>query len=181
MPRMGRCISSRRRAKGFTLIELLIGVTLLVIGLITMLGFLTSQFALNEQARNASWALNDAGRVMERIRQVNSGAGCAAPSATAPAGFADWNAWLSDMSVNGGGGKSVQPDPDANELIVVGTSGTDPLTITVSVCWRQRDRTVGECAWDGAVLSADESVAMVTDTAAIDSPVMLSTVMTCRE
>lgn len=169
------------RLTGFTLVELLIAITLLVIGIVTMLGFLTSQFALNAQARNTSWALNDATRVMERIRQLNSGAGCAAPSAVAPAGFADWNAWLADSSALGGGGKSVQPDPDTNELIAVGTAGTDPLTVTVSVCWRQRGRTVGECAWDGTALAADESLAMANDTGAIDSPAMLATVMTCRE
>lgn len=165
---------------GFTLVELLIGAALLVLGIVTMLGVLASQFALNEQARNASWALNDATRIMEYIRRQNSGSACQTPSAAVPGGFADWDAWLADTSSSGGGGKSVQPDPAANELIVVNTSGTDPLTITLSVCWRQRARTIGECAWENGALSADESLAMADDTAEIDSPVMLSTLVTCR-
>lgn len=188
----------RRRwtTQGFTLVELLIGVTILVIGVVAMLGAVVSQVTLNEQARNLSWALNDANRVMERIRQRNSGAGCATPS-VAPPNECDpnginvcvdtdanasrttaWDDWLNDSV---GGGKSIRPNPTTNELIVVTTSGTDPLTITVAVCWRHRNRVLGECGSPGGVLTADETLVVANDTAAIDSPAMLSTVMTCRK
>ena len=168
--------------QGFTLVELLIGATILVIGVVAMLGAVVSQVTLNEHARNLSWALNDATRVMERIRQQNSGAGCATPSAAAPTGFASWNVWLADTSAGGGGGKSIRPDPTTNELIVPTTSGTDPLTITVAVCWRHRNRVLGECSQPGGVLTADEGLDVANDTeAVIDSPAMLSTMMTCRK
>jgi len=159
----------------------MIGVTILVIGIVAMLGAVVSQVTLNEQARNLSWALNDAQRVMERIRQQNSGSGCTTPSTAAPSGFTSWDAWLADTSASGGGGKSIQPTPTTNELIVLTTSGTDPLTITVAVCWRHRNRVLGECRWTGSALIADESLVVANDTSAIDSPAMLSTLMTCRK
>ncbi|MBI4322679.1 MAG: prepilin-type N-terminal cleavage/methylation domain-containing protein [Candidatus Omnitrophica bacterium] len=170
-----------RPSSGFTLPELLIGATLLMIGIVAMLGVTVSQFALNEHARNLSWASNDATRVMERIRQQNSGSSCATPSGAGPAGFASWDAWLADTGTNGGGGKSVESNQANHELVVVTTSGTDPLTVTVAICWRHRGRVIGECAWNGSALAADESLVMASDTTAIDSPAMLSTLMTCRK
>ena len=175
--------------QGFTLPELLIGVTILVIGVVAMLGAVVSQVTLNEHARNLSWASNDATRVMERLRQQNSGSGCTTPSDAAPAecdpngnsactGAYPWDQWLAGSV---GGGKSGQPTPTTNELVVVTKSGTDPLTLTVAVCWRHRGRVIGECAWNGSALVADESLVMASDTAAIDSPAMLSTLMTCRK
>ena len=169
------------RANGFTLPELLIGATLLMIGVVAMLAATVSQFTLNEHARNLSWASNDASRVMERIRQQNSGSSCTTPSATAPTGFASWDAWLADTSTNGGGGKSVESNQAGHELVVVTPSGTDPLTVTVAICWRHRGRVIGECTWNGSALVADESLVMASDTTAIDSPAMLSTAMTCRK
>lgn len=169
-----------RAERGFTLVELLIGATILMIGLVIMLAAVVSEVALNEHHRNLSWALNDASRVMERLREQNTGASCAAPSAAAPSGFASWDAWLASTAGTGGGGKSLQPSPSTNELVVVTPSGTDPLTVTVAICWRHRNRTVGECAWNGSALSADETIVVLNDTSAIDSPAMLSTVMTCR-
>jgi prepilin-type N-terminal cleavage/methylation domain-containing protein len=170
---------NRGPQRGFTLVELLIGATILVIGVVAMLGAVVSQVTLNEQARNLSWALNDANRVMERLRQQNTGSGCATPSAAAPTGFASWNVWLA--AANGGGGKSIQPDPATNELIVLTTSGTDPLTMTVAVCWRHRNRVLGECSWAAGVLTPNEGLVVANETIAIDSPAMLSTVMTCRK
>ena len=157
----------------------MIGVALLVFGLVAILGVYYSQNVLNEHARNLTLAQNDAGRVLERIREQN--VGCSSPSASAPTGFASWDAWLADASDVGGGGKSIQPDPTTNELVVITTSGTDPIHVTVAVCWRHRERTIGECAWSEATgLSADESITMPSDTDAIDSPAMLATAMTCR-
>jgi hypothetical protein len=91
---------------------------------------------------------------------------------TPPAGFAGWDAWLADPSAAGGGGKSIQPNPAANELVVVSTQGVVPLTVVVAVCWRHRERVIGECTWNGAALAANPGVT--------ESPAMLSTVMMCR-
>lgn len=162
--------------RGLTLVELLIGALLLAIGIVTLLEAFVRQQTLNEHARNLSWAMNDATRVMERLRQQNSGATCTTPTLTPPAGFASWDAWLVDTSVNGGGGKSVQPDPVTNELVVPSSSGTDPISLTVAVCWRHRGRTLGECQWVGGALTPSDA----DGNNIITSPAALSTLLTCR-
>ena len=105
-----------------------------------------------------------------------------------------------------GAPKSLGFNPDTNELIVVtcqdnpGASpavycgdvdqvGTgewatqagvdtnyDPLRITVSVCWRHRARTIGECSWNGGGLLANDA----NGDGVIESPAMLTTLVTCR-
>ena len=61
------------------------------------------------------------------------------------------------------------------------TTSFDPSRVTVAVCWRQRGRTIGECAWNGAALTADDTVTVTPDTAdVIDAPTMLTTLVTCR-
>jgi Tfp pilus assembly protein PilV len=174
-PRTG---PDRRRRSGLTLVELMVGIGFLVVAIVSLLGAFVEHLAVNENARHRAWATNDASRVMERLRRENSGAGCAIPTANPPAGFASWNAWLGDASAAGGGGKSIQPNPATEERVVVTPSGTDPLTVTVAICWRHRQRTLGECTWDGAVLSANPGAG--GDPNVTESPVMLSTLMTCR-
>ena len=173
------------RQQGFTLAELIIGAAVLAIAITALLGAFIGQTTLNEHARNLTWAINDANRVMERLRQLNSGAACvlsaAAPDAECADGNCDgaseWDEWLRDN-----GGKSIQPDPANNELLVVSSSGTDPLQISVAVCWRHRGRIIGECSANGAALQADEGVSVPNDdNAIIQSPAMLSTLMTCRQ
>lgn len=116
-----------------------------------------------------------------------------------------WNTWMT--TGNPGAPKSFQPDPDTNERIVVtcqasdGSSycpstqmgsewhapdavatAEDPIRVTVAVCWRHRQRTIGECRWDGAALIPDDTLNVAGDTASvIDSPAMLTTLVTCRQ
>ena len=168
---------SLRAQTGLTFVELLVGAFILLVGIGAMFAAFLGQTNLNEHSRNHSWALHDAGRVMERLRQQNTGAGCAAPSVAAPGGFASWDAWLADTGANGGGGKTVQPTPATNELIVLSPSGVDPITVTVAVCWRSRGRVIGECLWNGAALVPNDADANGTFT----SPTMLSTRLTCRQ
>lgn len=168
-------LTSRR---GVTLVELLIGASILAVAITGILGAYFTQIALSEHSRNMAWGANDASRVMERLRRQNTGGGCTTPSAAAPAGFASWDAWLADTTANGGGGKSIQPNPNANELIVVTPTGVDPMTITVAVCWRQRNQTWGECTWNGAALVPNPAAG--GNPAITESATMLSTLMTCR-
>ena len=163
---------------GLTLVELVMGAGMLVIAFTGLLQAWLSQLTLNEHARYLSWAVNDADRVMERIHQQNANAACSVPTVTPPAGFASWDAWVADTTANGGGGKSIQPNPAVNELIVLSSSGTDPLQVSVAVCWRNRGRTLGECAWNGAALSPNPGAG--GDPAVTESPAMLSTVVGCR-
>jgi len=180
----------------------LIGGAILALAITALLGAFVGQLALNEHARNMTLAINDANRVMEQLRLRNTnpcatdGTGLIGVDTTPPtpnpaAGYASWDAWLADAGVNGGGGKSVLPNPAVNELIAVTcrnqtdtancVATDDPIRVTVAVCWRHRNRTLGECDWNGASLVPNEGLPMPNDSTAIDSPAMLSTLMTCRQ
>ena len=166
------------RSTGLTLVELLVGIWILVISIVPLLTAFVGQATVNEHARNLTWAMNDATRVMERLRELN--VGCATPTALATAlpvaecggvACASWDAWLA--AATGGGGKSIQPTPAVNELVVLNPPvGTDPLQVSVAVCWRHRSRPFGGCAWNGAGFNPPA--------AAITSPAILTTSITCR-
>jgi type II secretory pathway pseudopilin PulG len=161
-----------------TLVELMVGATLLAVAIVSLLGAFLGQVAMNDHSRNLLWALNDAARVMEQLRRQNTGASCLSPTTTPPVGFASWDAWLADTGAGGGGGKSVQPTPAVNELVVVTASGVNPVTMTVAVCWRHRGRVLGECTWNGASLAANPGAG--GNPAVTESPAMVSTVLACR-
>ena len=160
------------------------GAAMLAVAIATLLGTFLGQLTLNEHARHLAWATNDASRVMEQLRLRNTNP-CVAdpnPSAAVPAAtgvgtctapIVSWDDWLQRC----GEGKSIQPNPAVNELVVVTSSGADPLTVTVAVCWRHRGRTLGECTWNGA-LAANPGAG--GDVQVTESPAMLTTFMTCR-
>ena len=181
----------RRGRSAFTLIEVLIGVAVLTIAITALLGAFLGQVLVAQHARNLTWAMNDASRVMEQMRQQNTTPciGGTLPSSNPPTGFASWDAWMASTAATGGGGKSIQPDPAVDELIVVTcrneantancTGVDDPIRVTVAVCWRHRGRILGECVWNGALQSSDGSNSF-TANSVIESQAMLSTLMTCR-
>lgn len=96
---------------GFTLIEMLMGLSIMTVVFVALIGAFLGQSFLNANARYLTAAMNDATRVMEQIRQQNTGSQgtCAQnppfPSAQPPGTFPDWNTWL--ISPSGGGGTSV--------------------------------------------------------------------------
>ena len=136
--------------------ELLIAAAIFLIAIAALFWASFSQRTLNEHSRNLSWAINDASRVIERLRQQNRGSGCATPSAAWPAGSTSWDNWLDTA----GGGKSLPVG--AGEVVAVNPSGgPDPIQVTVAVCWQHRSRQIGTCA-------------------AFTSPAMLTTTITCR-
>lgn len=105
----------RRPAAGFTLVEIMLGAAIMAIALVALLGAFFGQAYLNEHARNLTAAMNDATRIMERVRQQNEGTSCTTPSARPPTGES-WNAWLNTQAP----GKSVDiPDRNTYEMIVV--------------------------------------------------------------
>ncbi|MBI4354352.1 MAG: type II secretion system protein [Candidatus Omnitrophica bacterium] len=189
-------VKPRSARGGFTLPEVLIGVAILAIAVTAFLGAFLGQMILAEHARNLTWAINDANRVMEQLRLQNTSPTCATlpsddvPAATGQGTCTDplisWDDWLQRC----GGGKSLQPNPLTEELMVVtcqneaGTvacgSGDDPIRLTVSVCWRHRNRTLGECAWDGTTLTSSEGSNGFAANGVIESPATLATLMTCR-
>ena len=172
------------KAHGLTLIELLIASTIFLVAIISSIAAVLYQTRLDEHARHLSRAIADAARVMERLRQQNSpGGGCTGlPAWAPPTGFGSWDAWLATpLAAGGGGGKSVEPDPAANELVVFNPpSGTDPLHVTVAVCWRHQGRIVGECVPNGAGMSASPTLNPRGDSTLTESPAMLTTSITCR-
>ena len=166
---------SRRGQTGLTLVEIVGGAAVLAIAIVSVLMAFLSQATLNEHSRNLALAANDASRVVEQLQAQNGAGVCTVINVAPPAGYASWDAWLGD--VNGGGGKSVPPSPATQELVTVtSTAGTDPIEVTVSTCWRHRQRVLGECAWDGAQLTASD----LDGNGVITSPATFSTSVTCR-
>lgn len=191
------------RRRGLTLVEVMIGTFTLSIIAAAILGAYMGQVTLNEYARNLSLATQDISRVIEQIRREN--VGCTMPEVM-PAGVTSWDAWLQAQAP----GKTI-PVPAAQERIVVtcshrdgaafgvcgngnqvgatewssaaGTTNFNPLSVTVAVCWRQRGRTIGECAFNagtGALTPADGSNGPNTAVGVIESPAMITTLVTCR-
>ncbi len=164
----------------------------LAVAISAILGAFLGQVTLNEHARNLSLAINDASRVIEQIRQQNSPCNPGPnPSLAAPGGGTNWDAWLTGA----GGGKSLRPDPANNELVVVtcqdaaggapplacdGTGATNPVRVTVAVCWRHRGRTLGECTSVGALAPNDGGNGPNNLPGVVESPAMLTTLVTCR-
>ncbi len=189
---------------------MILGAVILGAVIVAVLGAYVWQMTLNEHSRYLLLTVQDANRVIERIRQQNVGG--ASPTIVPPVGTS-WDAWLADTGALGGGGKSLRPNANEERIVVtclrrgaptppanpadycgdddqvgagewrVRTDNTDydPLQITVAVCWRNRSRVVGECAWDGAILTPDDAVVVASDTAGvINPPAILTTLVTCR-
>ena len=213
---------TRGRA-GLSLVEVVLGALTLAIVLAAILGAYMGQVSLNEHARNLSFAMNDASRVMERIRSENTG--CPSTSwpevdPERPGSGAnnpdDWNEWLDTSGP--GAPKSIGLDKtgtnrdDTQERIFVsclrqGVVGTppveadycdsdqigagewkvsaiahadfNPIQVTVAVCWRHRGRVVGECRWEANALQPDDRSG-TGSVGIIESPVMLTTLITCN-
>ena len=177
----------QRFCHGFTLAEVVLGGTVLAIAVAAILGAYVGQVTLNEHARNLSLAIQDANRVIEQIRQQTVGCGTT-PDASAPGG-AGWDTWLTNN-----GGKSIQPNPANNELVVVtcqasgggvavpACTGPNPIRVTAAVCWRHRGRIIGECATNGVALQAQQDAGNgpKNDPDVIESSAMLTTLVTCR-
>jgi hypothetical protein len=61
----------------------------------------------------------------------------------------------------------------------------DPMRVTVAVCWRHRNRTIGECNFNSVtnVLSAGDPSGGSGPhkvNGVVESPAMLTTLITCR-
>jgi len=184
----------RHASRGFTLIEVLLGGLVLAVAAAAILGAYVGQVTLNEHARNLSLAIQDANRIIEQIRQQNAVCGGAtpAPNAAAPGGVS-WDTWLQNAAPAGGGGKSIQPNPALTEhvavmcqasgggAVVAACTGPNPIRVTVSVCWLHRRREIGDCDWNAAGTAfVGEDPAESGDALLVDSPAMLTTLVTCR-
>lgn len=176
---------------------------------VSVTAVLSTQQGLSQMgthARNLSLANIDVQRVIEQIRIQN--AACTTVPAAIPLAGNSWNAWLEDAS--GGGGKSL---PAAlNGTMVVSCRSLDntafcsrnqigsgewqyfqspvssdqsPMRITVSACWNDRGRIIGECKPDTAnppALIPDDSLPYAASDVAyvIDSVASVTTLITCH-
>jgi len=111
----------RQRRKGFTLPELLLAVAILGFVLVSLLFLFTSCLFLNESSRDLSFAVSHAEYVMEDIKNTSF------PQIPAKAGTMDATAIT-----------AAGLTPIIGESIVTAVSGTDTLTVTVTVNWSQR-------------------------------------------
>lgn len=164
--------------RGMTLVEFLIGAVVLVVAVVSLLGVSVGQAGLNEHARNLSWAISDASRVVEELRRLNAAPNCTATPSAGPAN-PGWDEWLRLT----GGGKSLEPNGlpvRSREVVAVSSSGTDPLQITVAICWRHRNRIFGECTWNGTTLTPTQGANNFPNDTIFQSQAMIATEMTCR-
>lgn len=197
-----------------TLVELLIAISVLTIAVAAIFVAQLGQVALSDHARNLSVAIGDANRVLEEIRRQNAKCGSPSaappPSATRPS----WDDWLADTGASGGGGKNLPPslnervivtcrsqdntafcvksqvgNPSSSEwhyaLSPLSGAPSDPMRVTVAVCWSDRGRIFGECKWSAGnapPLVPDDNLAYPggSDTPnVIDSLAMSTTLVTC--
>ena len=196
---------SNRRVQGLTLVEVVLGVLTLAIISAAVLGAYIGQITLNEHARNLSMAIQDVSRVIEQIRREN--VGCTTPDIVPPTGTS-WNAWLEaqapgktipvpaaqerivvtcshrDGPASGLCGTGNPAQVGGGEWAsVAGVTNLNPLAITVAVCWRQRGRTIGECTFNagtGALTPVDGANGPNSAAGVIESPAMVTTLVTCR-
>ena len=203
--RDGASSLTRRGAHGHTLVEALLGIGILLIVIVALLGAFIGQSYLNANARALQLAMNDATRIMEQIRTLNTGCPLSTPSIR-PLGFESWEAWLNAQSP----GKSLpsrdefaavtcQDDTGANYCgpAQMGVNEwhrpgspviRDPLWVTVSVGYLIRvfggARSSGpEFSYTASLLLGGLRIYYGPDQNAnrvIESQAMLSTLVTCR-
>jgi type II secretory pathway pseudopilin PulG len=116
----------------------MLGTSIFAVAIVAVMGAFFGQSFLSAMARNINLAMNDATRVMEQIRQQNSGAGCTTPSAKPPGNFATWNAWLNAQnpakSIRQGRVDAPSSQDNQFELIAVTCQDQDGGALTTDYC-----------------------------------------------
>jgi type II secretory pathway pseudopilin PulG len=111
--------------QGFTLIELAVGFTLMAFVLLCTMSVLTNSGLTSESVRSTALAYTHAQFVLEQVsRTVFSDI-----AANIDAGIWDWNT----AAITSKGITALN-----SESIDTAHSGTDPLTVTVTVSWKDR-------------------------------------------
>jgi prepilin-type N-terminal cleavage/methylation domain-containing protein len=114
--------SMKRHTKGFTLIELLLACAILAYALSVILSTFIMTVELNEMSRNLITATTHLEAVLEEIR------GTTFENVETAIGTGTWNWDTTEITNNG-------LAPLNSESIVTTSSGSNPLTVTVSVTW----------------------------------------------
>lgn len=111
-------IARRRTPKGFTFPELMLAICFISLAVVGLLALFTNCMLMTEKARNLTVAAAHAGYVLEEIRN----------SSLANVNNTNWTTWSQNAGLN-----------NLNqELVTVVPSGTDPLTVSLTVSWADR-------------------------------------------
>ena len=139
--------------QGLTLLEVMIAAGILAFSLCGILVAFIASFVLSETSKNVNIATNAAILVAEQVRNT--------PFSKVP-NYNNLNFIVNDI-------------PQSRGVVYVNTSNNELYVITISVCWSQRNRVIGEDTNLNGVLNAGEDV---NGNGIIDSPVQIVVKMT---
>ncbi|MFA5008145.1 MAG: hypothetical protein WC546_02870 [Candidatus Omnitrophota bacterium] len=143
--------------KSFSLIEVLVAIIILIIAISSILLTYVNCFILIDTVRNVNAATTAAQGIIEEMRSSVFG----------------------DIMANYNGLNFVLNDiPESSGVVYVNNTNSEFLEVTVSVCWRQRNRVVGEDTNLNGTLDAGEDL---NGNGIINSPVELTTRMVNRK
>lgn len=137
--------------RGFTFAEVLLALAILTFALCSILLTYISCLLLITTSKNINIATNACLGLMEEIRS--------SPFTRIASDYNGLNFFLNDI-------------PESRGVVYVDSSNPDFLRVTVSVCWRQGNRVIGEDTNLNGVLDAGEDK---NGNGIIDSPVELVT------
>lgn len=137
--------------KGFTIIEILIALAILIVAISSILITYLACFVLIDTVKNINIATNAAQGIIEEIRST--------PFTQIINNYNGLNFIVNDM-------------PSSRGVVYVDDTNPELLQVTVSVCWRHRNRVIGEDSNLNGVLDVGEDA---NGNGIIDSPVELTT------
>jgi hypothetical protein len=138
-------------AKSFTLAEVLLAIALLIVAVSTILVTYLACFVLIDTVKNVNIATSAAQGLIEEIRST--------PFTQIVTDYNGLNFTLNDI-------------PESMGVVYVNDANPELLEVTVSVCWKHRNRVIGEDTNLNGVLDAGEDA---NGNGIIDSPAQLTT------
>ncbi|MBM3244611.1 MAG: prepilin-type N-terminal cleavage/methylation domain-containing protein [Candidatus Omnitrophica bacterium] len=152
---------------GFTLIELLLVVVILAFSLTGILAAYVSCFVLSATSKNISIATNEALTRIEEIRSTPYAYITNSPADAMNPGYKsspDYSFFVNSL-------------PSGVGFINIDDSNPERLIVTVSLCWRQGNRIIGEDTNLNGLLEAWEDI---DNDGITDSTVQFSTIIVDR-
>ena len=148
--------------RGFTLLEVLFSLGILAFTICGLLVTYTSSMVLLATAKNANIATNAAMGLMEQIH-----------TDTFSRIANDYDGMV--FTVNGM--PSINGRPSSSGFVYVNDTNPELLNVTISICWRQGNRVIGEDAdLDGTLNNTED----VNGNGIADSPVELESLIANR-
>ena len=160
-----------RFVKSFSLAEILIAIIILILAISTILITYLACFVLIDTVKNVNIATTAAQGVIEEIRSRNNfcNPGDIIPFNNIANSF---NCLTPNLSGYNNFTFSLNDIPDSRGIVYVDETNPVLLEVTVSICWRHRNRVVGEDQNLNGVLDAGEDA---NGNGIIDSPAQIIT------